>query len=239
MPRTEGAPPWCRLYGHALGLLHALQEDVDAARASLERALELVPPGDERARAMLVDAMAEVAIREGRTGEALQLLDETDALAPGHPAIAHARGQALAGVWRWTDAANALEQAASASPLDDILWDHLAIARGAAGDPVAALDASNHALGLGPRDADALRVQSLALEALGAESDEVALARAAFERWRPPDNAPALKNACARRSATCALERVPVHVHEMVKSPALGAAQRMQPALSAGSNRSP
>jgi hypothetical protein len=216
VPRTQGAPPWRRLYGHALGLLHALQEDVDAARASIERALELVPPGDERARAMLVDTMAEVAIREGRTGEALQLLDEADALAPGHPAIAHARGQALAGVWRWTDAANFLEEAANASPLDDVLWDHLAVARGAAGDPVAALDAARHALGLGPRDADALRVQSLALEALAGESDELALARAAFERWRPPDDAPAIKNACARRSATCALERVPVHVHELI-----------------------
>ncbi len=215
MARSYGAPPWRRLYGHALGLLHALQENVDDARPSLERALELAPPGDERARAMLLDAAAEVANREGRTDEAMALLDRVDRLAPDRPAVAHARGQAFAGVWRWSDAASALERAAYASPVDDVLWGHLAVARGAAGNPGAALAAATHVLALGPRDADALRVQALALEALGADGQDVASARAAFARWRPPDDAPASKNACAMRSAACALERVPVHVHAL------------------------
>jgi tetratricopeptide (TPR) repeat protein len=96
-------PSWRRLYDHGLGLLSALQEDVDSARASLERALELAPPGADRPRAMIAHALAQVAIREGRTEEALLHLDEAERLAGGHPAIAHARGQLLGDVWRWAE----------------------------------------------------------------------------------------------------------------------------------------
>jgi len=215
MALPNAAPPWRRLYDHALGWLHALQEDVDAARPSLDKALLLVPPGDERARAMVVGAMAEVAIREGRTGEAGELLDQAEVLAPDHPAIAHARGQALRSVWRWADAATALELAASASPLDDALWADLAVARGASGDPGAALAAASHALRLAPRGEDSLRAQALALERLGAEAATVDRARDALERWRAPDDAPAVRNACAKRFAGCALERAPLHVHAL------------------------
>ena len=64
-----------------------------------------------------------------------------------------------------------------------------------------------------------LRVQALALERLGAPADEVAAARDAFARWRPPDEAPTVKSACSRASPACALERLPVHVHVMTPDP--------------------
>ena len=102
-----------------------------------------------------------------------------------------------------------------ASPLDDTVWSHLAIAYGSADEPALALDAARRGLALSPRDADMLRVQALALERLGAPADEVAQARDAFARWRSPDDAPAIKSACARRDPACALERLPVHVHAM------------------------
>ena len=208
-------PAWRRLYDHGLGMLHALQEDVDFARPSLERALDRVPPGEDRPRAAVLDALAKVAIREGRTDEALRLLDDAEALAPGHPAIAHARGEALGNVWRWKEAAGPLRQAALATPLDDVLWSHLAVADGSADDPQGALEATTHGLALAPRDADMLRVQALALERLGAPAQDVAGARDAFARWRPPDDAPAIKNGCSSQLAWCALERLPVHVHAM------------------------
>jgi tetratricopeptide (TPR) repeat protein len=211
--RISPLPAWRRLYDHGLGLLHALQEDVDAARPSLERALDLVPPGADRERAAIVHALAEVAIREGRTDEALQRLDEAETLAPGHPAVPHARGEALGNVWRWREAVAPLRAAAAASPLDDVLWSHLAVAQGSADDPAAAIEASSHGLALAPRDADMLRVQALALERLGAPPDDVARAREAFAAWRPPDDAPAIKNGCSRQFPWCALERLPVHVH--------------------------
>jgi Flp pilus assembly protein TadD len=218
-PQQGPMPAWRRLYDHGLGMLHALQEDVDSARPSLERALELLPPGADRERAMVLGALAEVAIREGRTDEALQRLDGAEALAPGHPAIAHARGEALGNVWRWKEATGPLREAATASPLDDTVWSHLAVAWGSADEPRAALEAATHGLTLSPRDADMLRVQALALERLGAPAEEVARARDAFARWRPPDDAPAIKNSCSSQFPWCALERLPVHVHPMRSLP--------------------
>jgi hypothetical protein len=219
--REPAIPGWRRLYDRGLGLLHAQQEAVDGARPSLERALELVPatPGrdgdGDRVRAVILGALAQTAVREGRTGDALGLLEDAQRFAPDHPAIAHLRSQALADVWRWSEATGPLADAALASPRDDTLWAHLAVAYGSAGDPQRALDAAAHALELSPRDADALRVQALALERLGAPAESVTRARDAFDRWRPPDDAPAFKNRCATRSASCALERLPVHVHDV------------------------
>jgi predicted Zn-dependent protease len=214
-------PAWRRLYDRGLGLLHAQQEAVDTARASLERALELVPAATapdadgDRVRAVILGALAQAAVREGRTEDALGLLEDAQRFAPDHPAIAHVRGQALADVWRWSEATAPLAEAALATPRDDTLWAHLAVAYGSAGDARRALDASAHTLELAPRDADALRVQALALERLGAPAETVARARDAFDRWRPPDDAPAIKNRCAKRSRSCALERLPVHVHDV------------------------
>ena len=213
--RPGAMPTWRRLYDHGLGMLHALQEDVESARPSLERALEVLPLGAAREQAMVLDALAEVSIREGRTDEALRRLDAAEVLVPDHPAIPHARGAALGNVWRWKEATIPLREAALATPLDDGLWSHLAVAYGSADDPRAALDATTHGLALTPRDADMLRVQALALERLGASPEDVTRARDAFARWRPPDDAPAIKNGCSRQFPWCAIERLPVHVHPM------------------------
>jgi predicted Zn-dependent protease len=129
--------------------------------------------------------------------------------------VARARGEALGNVWRWKEASLELQQAAIASPLDDLLWSHLSVAYGSADDPRGALQAAAHGLALNPRDADMLRAQALALERLGARPEDVARARDAFARWRPPDDAPAIKNGCSRQFPWCALERLPVHVHSM------------------------
>jgi tetratricopeptide (TPR) repeat protein len=209
-------PLWRRLYDHALGLSHAQQEDVDDARASLDAALEALPPGADRERAMVLELGAEIATREGRTGEALDRLADAGRLLPDHPALARGAAEALGAIWRWRDAMAPMLRAAAAAPLDDTLWARLAIACGSADDPRAALTAAKHGLELSPRDADLLRVQALALERLGAEPREVDRARTAFAAWRPPDEAPAIKNACASRQDWCALERIPVHVHAMV-----------------------
>jgi tetratricopeptide (TPR) repeat protein len=212
---SAAKPAWRRLYDHGLGLLHALQEDVESARPSLEAALEQAPVSDDRARAAILHTMAEVSIREGRTDEAMLRLEEAQQVLPDHPAIGHARGEALGNVWRWKEAAPPLAEVALLSPLDDQVWAHLAIAYGSADEPRNALDAAGRALALNPRDYDSLRVQALALERLGAPADDVTAARDAFARWRPPDDAPAIKNGCSKQFPWCALERIPVHVHAM------------------------
>ncbi|HEX8795131.1 MAG TPA: multiheme c-type cytochrome [Polyangiaceae bacterium] len=207
-------PAWRRLYDEGLALLHAQQEEVDTARPILERALAL-SDGSDRIRAMILQTMAEMAIREGRTDEALGLLDQVESLAPGEPSVDHARAEALGGIWRWKEAAVPLREAALAAPLDDKLWSHLAVAYGSADQSADALEAARHALALAPRDADALRVQALALDRLGASTDVVTAARDAYALWRPPDDAPAVKSACSRQLPWCALERLPVHAHAM------------------------
>jgi tetratricopeptide (TPR) repeat protein len=217
-----------RLYDDGIALLHAQQENVDDARASLERALDLAP-GGSMDRAAALHALALVAIGEGRTDEALRRLDEAQDAARGlgdaatapelaravAAAVASARAQALAGIWRWRDAVAPLEQAVAASPLDDALLSRLAVAAGSADEPWVALDAARRGLALAPRDADMLRVQALALDRLGAPPDDAAAARDAFARWRPPDDAPGIKSACSRQAPGCALERLPVHVHAL------------------------
>jgi hypothetical protein len=214
-------PTWRRLYDHALGLSHALQEDVDDARASLAGALDALasaplPAAErDRDRAIVLQLWADVATREGRTDEALERLADAERSLPGQAAVARATADALAGIWRWSEAMAPMERAASASPLDDALWARLAVACGSGDDPRAALTAAAHGLELSPRDGDLLRVQALAVERLGASPATVEAARAAFAAWHAPDSAPAVKNACARRYASCALERLPVHVHPM------------------------
>jgi predicted Zn-dependent protease len=159
--------------------------------------------------------MAQLAIAEGRTSEALQWLDASASDLPDHPALAALRAQALTSVWRWSEALGPLRQCTVAAPRDSMAWSRLAIAAGSAGAPRIALDASARGLSLQPRDADMLRVQALALESVGAEPARVVAARDAYLAYRPPDDAPGIRAACARNVAGCARERLSVHVHDM------------------------
>jgi hypothetical protein len=217
-PVFAGKPRWRRLYDHGLGALHALQEQVDDARPSLERALAELPESSARERAVVMGLFAQVAARQGRTDEVMQWLDRAGALAPGHPALAHTRGEALSNVWRWKEATAPLAEAVAGAPLDYGLWMHLSVAYGSAGDPVEALDAARHGLALQPRDPDMLRTQALALEALHAPPDDVEHARAAYLAFRTPDDAPKIKSQCSMKVPGCALERIPVHIHPMRSS---------------------
>ena len=159
--------------------------------------------------------LALLAARQGRPEEALSLADDAEVDAPGHPFLLRVRGEALAQVWRFGDAAPWLDAAARRAPLDDTGWSRLAVVLGSANRPSAALEAARSALVLFPRDADALRVQSLSLDALGAPQPECEAARAAFLERRLPDDGPAIKGKCSAKVPGCALERDPVHVHLM------------------------
>ena len=164
---------------------------------------------------MAVALLAQLAAREGRPEEALSLADEAEVDAPGHPFLLRIRGEALAQVWRFDAAAPWLDAAARRAPLDDGGWSRLAVVLQSANRPGPALDAARATLALAPRDSDALRVQSLALDALGAPQPTCEAARAAFLERRLPDDGPAIKGKCSANVPGCALERDPVHVHPM------------------------
>jgi hypothetical protein len=82
------------------------------------------------------------------------------------------------------------------------------------------LEATALGLRLFPRDEQLLRSQSLALGDLPPEAarvaglDDAALerARAAFLRYRRPDDETQLRLACEQESPPCALDRLPVRV---------------------------
>jgi hypothetical protein len=206
----DRAPRYRRLYEHGLGLLHDVQERLDAARASLEAALDLMgadaPPFE---RAMVLSALARCAGRQGRVDEALDLAARAEAGAPEHPALARVRAEALARVWRFSESLPFWRAAAESTPLDDATWADLATAFGSAGDTASAFDGARRALALQPRSEPALRAQALALESV----DAGAAAFAAYLAHREPDDASDLRLACQRASEWCALETLPVHTH--------------------------
>jgi tetratricopeptide (TPR) repeat protein len=212
-PAAGAAPEWERSYFHGVALTDALQEYADEARAPLERAVALAPDARSKARALL--ALANLHGRQGRTAAALETLTRVEPLLPGHPAIDRVRGQALATVWRWSEASDAFAACAQKVPRDLEAWRLLATSLGSAGRDREALEAARRGLELQPREPDLLRVQALSLAALGDDSRE-AFARAL--QYRTPDNAPAVKAACSKNIEGCAAERNPVpqrtlHLH--------------------------
>ena len=212
-----GSAPWARLHDLALGLLHGVQERLDEARPVLEAALAALEEDrsledDERARAeaALRVLQGRVAGRQGRIDEALAHLEAAEALLPGHPAIARARGHAHAQVWQWPEAVTAYAAAAEGAPGDVFAWRDLARALGSAGDPEGALDAARRGLAFGPRQPDLLRSQALALGDLDADDPLHGPAHAAFLAHRRVDAQPALLRRCQRDVPGCDRDRQPV-----------------------------
>jgi hypothetical protein len=206
---------FARRYAYGLGLSHALQEKLDDARAPLAAAFQIA--STPRERAIALGTLALVASRQGRTDETFALAARADVAAHEagmEPPLAtqRARAQVLVSTWRLADAAPLLLDVASRSPRDDGAWSAAAVTLGGAGDAFAALDAAKRGLSIQPRDGDMLRVQALALTSLHAPS---ATADAAFLERRTPDDAPAVRARCSATVPGCAVERVPVHVHEM------------------------
>lgn len=216
--QPDPRPDHERLWELGIALQHQVQERLPEARAALvaaEVALEhagLEPAEHNAAHARILAALGAVAASQGRVDEALELADRIAALAPNHPYPHLLRGRALAKVWRWQQAVPHLERAFEASPGSPTLAGELAMAYGSAGMHREALAVAAKALPLRPRDAILLRAQALALDALDDPRAEAALE--AYFAHREPDVQPHLGAACGERDPACALERVPVHVHE-------------------------
>ena len=82
----EARPAWRRHYRHGLGLLHHVQENLGEARQAFQRAQAALGEGaDARHRAMVIQGLAKVSARQGRTDEAVELFMKADALAPDTP----------------------------------------------------------------------------------------------------------------------------------------------------------
>jgi hypothetical protein len=98
-------------------------------------------------------------------------------------------------------------------PGNAVAWSLFSRALVAVGDHASALAAATRGLALAPRDADLLRSQATALAAL--RDPRAGAAQAAYVRFRPPDDAAALRIRCATRSSKCARDRNPVEMVEL------------------------
>jgi tetratricopeptide (TPR) repeat protein len=217
------APSWERRYEHGMALVSVISERLDEPRTILERALEITPAGADGAkpRAMILTQLGAVASRQGRTDDALALLAKARAelqsvQAPEPPVLDFVAADACARVWRWQEAATFAAAASVKAPLNTGVWVMLARARGSLGDDRGALEAAKQGLALSPRDPDLLRSQATALRSLDGALADAALA--AFERFRAPDDAAALRIQCAGASARCAREREAGHTHVMTQA---------------------
>jgi len=223
-PPSQPASGWRQRFEHGMALLSGLQEHLEDARAPLLRALDEVekdPAAGPREGAMVLLQLGRLEGLQGRTDEAVVWLDRARAQLPDAPppAIEFVRGTAFARVWRWREAAAALQLAAPKAPDNPAGWAELAMALGSLGEEHGALDAAQHGLAISPRDPDCLRVQALALRSLGASDGDSTSALDAYDRFRPPDRATDLRIACTASDPLCARERDPIHLHELLAPP--------------------
>src|SRR6185436_9826002 len=90
------------------------------------------------------------------------------------------------------------------APRNVAAWVMLARVLGSLHDDAGALAAAKAGLVWAPRDADLLRSQSTALAELVPGSQLAIDALAAYDRFRAPDEAAALRISCAAASPRCA-----------------------------------
>lgn len=215
---ADAQPWWRRLYYRGLGLEEVLQEQLAEPQVALEGALAALGEGGApRDRARVILELGRVRGRQGRTDEAEALFKQAEALVGPHAAVAVARGEANARVWRWKEAAAAWRQATELAPNDEQTWRGLAQALGSLSDPSGAYEAARQGLALEPRDPFLLRSQMLALRKLGPDDPRYEAAHKAFVDYERDAQANAIQSTCADQSQDCWLERLPIHEHKLVK----------------------
>jgi hypothetical protein len=219
----EARATFTSAWRRGLALSVSLQEYLGEAEEAFSRALSLAAGPDEEGRAHW--GLAVVAGKRGQTDAALGFLEAAEARLGRTAATWKTRGDILAQVWRWPLAAEAYAQASALAPQDVTVWQQLAMSEASAGRYPQALAAAQRGLELGPRDADCLRVQALALAQLGAPSAAQERSLATALRWRAPDDGPAARGRCSKRIVGCANRRNPVPFYEAVPTGPLAARQ--------------
>jgi tetratricopeptide (TPR) repeat protein len=204
-----------RLLRHSRALLAGPQEAAHLAKPSLERAMRLASkPRDSEMIAQAWLLRARLSAREGRADEAIGFIRRAESLAGRLPVFDRVRGDALAQVWRWSEALESYRRVVDASPSDPGAWKNLARAYGSLGDDENALRAAEAGLVFAPRDEALLRSRALALRSLGHADAEHA-----SRQWlahRTPDEQSALLSRCERAYESCGRDRQPIPDYTLV-----------------------
>ena len=208
-------PAWERHFHRGLGLMHNVQETLPEALDAFETALAAVSAdGPPIARAQILFQMGNIAARQGRTEDAMDLWAQTEKLIGTHPAIHFARGNAHQRVFGNAEATMWFQKAAELVD-DDRVWRQLAISAGSAGKPLVAYKAARAGLSLEQRDPDLLRSQTLALRKLDAPQAWRDAAAQAFAAYKRDEDAPNVRDRCSASNPFCLEEREPMRVVEM------------------------
>lgn len=205
-------PEWERYYLYGLGLLHHVQENIGEARAAFQQAQShLDEENNTRHRAMIIQGLAKVSARQGRTDEAVELFEEAGELVGDHPSIWYGIGEAYMRVWRFEEAAQAFGEAAKLQR-DDRILRRRAIALGSAGEPAEALAVAHEGLSIEGRDPHLLRSQMLAYRNLDSPEEWERQASEAYNVYKRDTRAPHVRDLCSREDAVCRAERTPIGV---------------------------
>ncbi len=211
-------PQWRRWYRYGLGLLHHVQENVDEARVAFRHAQDSL--GEEKepeqlASLMIFQGLGMVSARQGRTQEAVDLFAKANP-EQGTPLASNAynKAQAYMRVWKFEEAAEAFEEAARLSNMDDArIMRGWAMALGSKARHGEALNVAQRGLVSEPRDPHLLRSQMLAYQGLDDVSDEVREETLkVYDIYKRDTSAPHIRDECSRQDPVCRAERVPIGV---------------------------
>ncbi len=207
-----------RLLAHSRALLGERQERVSLAGPGLRRAAAWASTvGDDEMSAEIEIVRGRLASLEGRPDEALASLGRAEDILGPAARLDRVRGDALARVWRWEEAALAYRRVVDAAPGDSSAWRGLAQALGSLSANREALTAAERGLAIAPNDEALLRSRWLALAALG--DSHAATAEAAWLSRRPADSTAAALRTCEQAHQRCATDRQPIPHYALRRPP--------------------
>jgi hypothetical protein len=193
-----------------LALADATADHAEEARAPLERARALAP-----ARPEPLLGLARLALKLGRTDEALRFAADAGRLVPDHPAPLAIGTRALLDAYRFDAARPQAEKLGQRLGGDRAALALLARARALTGDATGALEAADRLLAVDPESEEGHYQRAAALGELGRAEE----ARAALERYdtyrATVETDLALRDRWRRQHPDHADEPEPCHTHRL------------------------
>jgi tetratricopeptide (TPR) repeat protein len=201
---------WRHLVAYGLGLGGALADHASEAQPVLERARALAPD-----RVEPVVAQLRLAVKLGRTDEAIALAARARSLDPSHPAADFFEATALFDAYRMAQARVPVERLLERLPDDRAALSLAARVRGLNGDALSALDAADRLLAVDPFLDEGYYQRALALADLHRAADAArAEEQYLYHRVAGEIDLDLRHQLCARRP-DLPDESVPLHTHKL------------------------
>jgi tetratricopeptide (TPR) repeat protein len=166
---VEGATPERPLGPFLAGVLAESQGKGEEAVRQYRRSLDLDPAAQDP-----LGAAIRQLVLQKKADKALQLVDDINAKVPGYGFGLNLRGELLAGLQRWPEAAASFEAAAKATPHSWLPYRNLALLRMAQKDPEGALLVLKDAAGKAEQTEPVTVDLAMLLQRLGRQDEAIA-----------------------------------------------------------------